>query len=230
MTELERLQGALGYVFADEALLSRALSHASWAHEHGTESNERLEFLGDAVLQLLTTHRLYEGFVDADEGTLSRVRTRIVRRETLAQWGQQLGLDKALRLGAGEESDGGRTRSKLLCDAMEAVVGAAYLDGGLEASRTVLSPLMEPLISEAARDVEAFGKSPVSAIQEFTQGRFGAAPEYVGRTPSGPAHARVFTVEARLGGRLIGVGEGPTKAAARARAAETGLMTLRSET
>ena len=230
MTDLKHLQQTLGYSFEDQELLSRALSHASWAHEHDVESNERLEFLGDAVLQLITTQRLYSAFVEADEGTLSRVRTRIVRRETLAEWGQHLGLDEALRLGVGEESDGGRQRSKLLCDAMEAVIGAVYLDGGLKASEVVLAPLMRPLIEEASSDVEAFGKSPVSALQEWTQRHFGAAPDYVEREPVGPAHARVFTVEARIEGRLIGVGEGASKSAARAQAAGVALAALRDQT
>ncbi len=174
----ENLEQALGYAMRDAALLETALTHASYGHEHGSPDNERLEFLGDAVLELIATQHLYESYPDVEEGHLSRVRSQLVRRETLADWARGLQLGACLRLGAGAQSSHIRTHDRALANVFEAVLGAVYLDGGFSAAKGVVGPLIEAHLQGAEDDLEKFAKNPVSELQEWAQRSGLALPEY----------------------------------------------------
>ncbi len=220
---LEALREALGHDFADESLLITAVTHASWVHENGGEDYERLEFLGDAVLQLCTTRLLFARFPEAREGELSRLRSRLVSTRALAVLGRRIGLGPALRLGVGEDGTGGRDRPRVLAGAVEAVLGALFLDGGFEvASDAVTSWMRVPLDRLAAEGPGAW-KDPRSRLQERTQAAGGVAPTYAVTDRGGPAHDPTFVVEVRVGDHVLGHGEGSTKREAARRAAEEAL-------
>ena len=219
-TALERL---LGHRFRDRGLLDAALTHRSFAHERGEpEHYERLEFLGDAVLGLLAAERLYREHPDEPEGELSKRKGFLVSRPVLAGRAEELGLGEALRLGVGEERSGGREKASLLADALEALIGAVYLDGGLAAARKVVDPL---LTAGGARPAHG-ARDPKTRLQEVAQGRGWALPEYRLLDASGPDHAKRFRVECRLQGEPAGVGEGRTKKAAEQDAAAAALEEL----
>lgn len=186
------LVGRIGYAFSDTELLEQALSHRS----AGGRSNERLEFLGDAILDFLVAENLFRRFPRAEEGELTRFRARLVRRETLADIARELGIGQLLRLGGGELKSGGRTRDSILADALEAVLGAIYLDGGLEPCRTVVDVLLGHRVAKLS-EVDA-DKDAKTRLQEFLQSRKQALPVYVVVATEGPAHHRRFTVECRL--------------------------------
>lgn len=222
-TALASVQAALGHAFSDLELLQTALTHSSWVHENGGEDYERLEFLGDAVLQLCCTRLLVERFATAREGELSRMRSRLVSTHALARLGRRLGIGEALRLGVGEEATGGRDRPRLLAGAVEALLGAVFTDGGYPvASRTVSEWLAAPLDALAAEGAGAW-KDPRSRLQERTQRTDGAVPTYEVTEREGPAHDPTFVVEVRVGDRVLGQGEGSSKREAARRAAEDAL-------
>jgi len=219
-TALERL---LGHRFRDRGLLDAALTHRSFAHERGeAEHYERLEFLGDAVLGLLAAERLYREHPDEPEGELSKRKGFLVSRPVLAGRAEELGLGEALRLGVGEERSGGREKASLLADALEALIGAVYLDGGLAAARKVVDPLLTAGGTRPAHGA----RDPKTRLQEVAQGRGWALPEYRLLDASGPDHAKRFRVECRLQGEPAGVGEGRTKKAAEQDAAAAALEEL----
>ncbi|MEM6927094.1 MAG: ribonuclease III [Myxococcota bacterium] len=224
MTEgLASLRETLGHAFADASILTTALTHSSWVHENGGDDYERLEFLGDAVLQVCTTRLLFTHVPRAREGELSRMRARLVSTHALAALGRRLAIGPALRLGVGEEATGGRDRPRVLAGAVEAVLGALFVDGGFEvASGTVTEWLREPLRELAAEGPGAW-KDPRSRLQERTQAAEGATPTYAVTQRGGPAHDPTFVVEVRLGDRVLGEGEGSSKREAARRAAETAL-------
>ncbi len=221
----EALQQAIGHHFSDPVLLATALTHASWANEHGGDDNERLEFLGDAVLQAASTTLLMDHFPTLREGALSRLRARLVNTRTLAEVGRELDLGSALNLGKGEEATGGRSRRKVLACATEAVFGAVFADAGFEAARQVVRRCLAARI-EALRDEEGASvawKDPRSLLQERAQSELGSTPTYDVIDQQGPAHEPQYAVEVRVGERLLGRGRGPSKREASRQAATDAL-------
>ena len=185
----ERLQQHLGYRFSEPALLAQALTHRS----HGSPHNERLEFLGDSVLNCVVAAELFARFGEMPEGDLSRLRARLVRQEALHRLSQELGVGEHLRLGEGEMKSGGSARPSILADALEALFGAVFLDGGFEAAREVVRRLIQPLLAEL--DPHDPGKDPKTLLQEALQARRIALPQYTVLATRGAAHSQHFEVE-----------------------------------
>lgn len=222
---LQELQGKIGYHFQDEALLKQALTHSSFANEqkiYRLNNYERLEFLGDAVLELVSSEFLYRENADMPEGKLTRLRASMVCEPALAYCARDIDLNTYILLGRGEESTGGRTRDSIISDVMEAVIGAIYLDGGIENARKfinrfVLSDLEDKILFMDSKTL----------LQEEIQKNNTAQLRYdlVGET--GPDHDKQFSVEAYLDNRLIGCGMGRTKKAAEQQAAYEALKKLK---
>jgi len=229
--DLEALQQALGHRFRDLDLLHRALTHPSYVNEHpedGTGDNQRLEFLGDAVIDFLAGAWVYRHYPGFDEGQMTRLRASLVRTQTLAQLARQVGIGEALRLGHGEEEAGGRERDANLCDAFEAVVGALYLDGGLVAAKFFVEPLIGP-VAEATLAAEADWDAK-SRLQEWSQAELGGTPRYRIVAEEGPDHAKTFRAVVLLGEEMAGQGQGRNKQAAEQAAAQAAWEALiRSE-
>jgi ribonuclease III len=216
----------LGLPFTDGLLLSRALTHRSYLNEHpeALEDNERLEFLGDAVLDFLVGAWLYNHFPEMAEGELTRLRSALVRTEQLAEFAEQVRLGDAMRLGRGEAEGGGRTRPALLCGTFEAVVGALYLNSGLEAVRDFLEPLLDQAVS---RILAARGDQDAkSLLQEWVQSQGYGPPVYRTVGASGPEHDKVFEVEVLVNGQPYGRGLGASKQSAAKGAAKVALQSL----
>ncbi len=222
-TELERL---LGHAFRDRALLELALTHPSITHDlgAGTPHNQRLEFLGDAVLQVILTTELFEKFPDLGEGPLTQARAEMVNRRTLATRSRALGLGAFLRMSRSEESTGGRDRASALADGFEALVGAIYLDAGLEAARGFVLRCFH----EAFGELEALPNlhNPKGELQELLQAESAEPPDYQILAVSGPDHDRVFECAVRYRGEVLGRGAGKTKKAAESEAAREALLVL----
>lgn len=213
-TEVER---ALGYRFNNPALLETAFTHRSYCAEHPqVESNERLEFLGDSVLGLAITLELYARFPDRPEGSLAKMRASIVNAESLAAWGDRLGIGAALRLGRGEERSGGRLKESIISDAVEAVIGAMYLDGGFQPARTFVLQGLSEQVHEAGQGPGAHDYK--TRLQELAAREWGAVPEYRVKG-SGPDHERHYVATVDVAGLLSGTGTGPSKKRAQQRAA-----------
>lgn len=185
----ERLEESVGYGFSRPELLEQALTHRS----HGTPHNERLEFLGDSVLNCVIAAELYERFGDLPEGDLSRLRARLVRQEALHEMAQGLGLGEYLRLGEGELKSGGSTRPSILADAFEALIGAIFLDGGFASAADAVKRVYRPLL--AGLDPQDLGKDPKTLLQELLQARRIALPQYAVLATRGAAHSQNFEVE-----------------------------------
>jgi ribonuclease-3 len=218
----------LSHSFEDRQLLLAALTHASYANEHPedpTETNERLEFLGDAVLGALVADALYERFPSIQEGRLTEWRAQLVCGPTLARVAQQLELGSALRLGRGEERTGGREREGNLERVYEATVGAIYLDAGLETARSFVARALSEEFDALERDPDIL--NPKGALQQLAQ-TTERRPEYVLIDQRGPEHDRSFTVEVRLGREVLGSGTGSSKQQAEKEAAREALEVLRS--
>ncbi len=230
MEELDALEEELGLTFRDRALLLQALVHRSYLNENPDDrliSNERLEFLGDAVLDALTAEFLFRRHPEKGEGELTLLRSALVRTEALAGFARQLDLGRFLVLGRGVEAEGGRGRPSLLAATFEALMGAIYLDQGVEAVRRFLQPFLEQVLEEVS------GRSPLdykSALQIEVQGRLGITPHYRTVDAWGPEHARTFRVEVWAGEHLLGTGEGPSKQQAQQEAARLALERLEKET
>ncbi|MGK2900577.1 MAG: ribonuclease III [Burkholderiaceae bacterium] len=188
-TRLEALQRRIGHRFDDTRLLGRALTHRSFGADH----NERLEFLGDAVLSLVISGLLFDRFAGSDEGDLTRVRAHLVREESLHRVALQLDLPEVLKLGEGEARGGGAQRASILADALEALIGATFLDGGFDAARTVVSGLFGEII--ATTDVANWSKDAKTELQEWLQARRLPVPTYRIAATRGQAHAQTFEVE-----------------------------------
>mgnify|MGYP001398944024 CR=1 FL=1 len=220
---LATLQTRLGRRFNDARLLERALTHRSFGADH----NERLEFLGDAVLSLAVSSLLFERFSGSDEGDLTRVRAHLVREESLHRVALQLGLPEALRLSEGEARGGGAQRASILADALEAVIGATFVDGGFEAARTLVRSLFGEVI--ATTEVGSWAKDAKTELQEWLQARRLPVPSYRISATRGQAHAQTFEVVcevAALG--LAESGEGRSRRTAEQEAARRMLDTLNS--
>lgn len=209
------LCGRLGYEFSQPQLLQRALTHRSYSQAH----NERLEFLGDSVLNCAIATHLYEAYPDVPEGELSRLRSNLVNQQTLFTLAQQLNIGEFLLLGEGERKSAGARRPSILADAMEALFGAVFLDGGFAAAQKVLLGLYVPFIAQA--DVQTLGKDAKTLLQEYLQGRKLALPQYTVAAIQGEAHAQLFRVECSIVGLKIAThGEGTSRRAAEQAAAE----------
>lgn len=210
----------------DMLLLSRALTHRSYLNEHteALEDNERLEYLGDAVLDFVVGVWLYNNFPEMAEGELTRMRSALVHTEQLANFARDLDLSNALRLGRGEIQAGGKERSALLCDTFEALIGAIYLDSGMD----VVTRFMHPLLKSASEDILLNHKNedPKSKLQEWAQSQGFKAPIYVTKSSHGPDHAKTFELEVVVGGKACGIGVGPSKSAAAKSAARQALEKL----
>src|SRR6202142_658214 len=229
MPELSEFQSRLAYVFHDEGLLRLALTHPSVAHEQGAPSphNQRLEFLGAAVLQLLLTRELYEKFPVFDEGPLTKARAKLVNRRTLAEHARALGVGAHLILSRGEEASGGRERASALADAFESLLGAIFLDGGFDASREFI--LREFSAAFGKLNVPPTIENPKGELQELLQARSPEAPAYHVVSTTGPDHDRVFECIVQHGGVELARGSGKSKKAAESDAALAALKKLRSE-
>jgi ribonuclease-3 len=221
---LEPLQERLGYSFRDAALLERALTHSSYAHESGPgmADNEPLEFLGDAVLSFLAAELIFRPQPLASEGTMSRTKGWLVADANLADVACGLGVGEHLRLGVGEEKSGGREKPSLLAGAMEALLAAVFLDGGVEAARGLVERALRHQMEQAPRSGPA--SDPKTALQEVLQGQGLAAPTYRVVDESGPDHRKSFRVQALLDERLLGEGSGASKKAAEQHAARQALV------
>jgi ribonuclease-3 len=218
-TDYPELREALGDPVLDPELLERALTHRSYAYEHGgLPTNERLEFLGDSVLGVVVTETLYLKHPDLSEGRLAKLRAAVVNARALAEVGRSIGLGDHVKLGRGEEATGGRDKSSIVSDTVEAVIGAVHLSGGIETSSALVHRLFDPLI-DAASALGA-GLDWKTSLQELAADRGLGVPEYV-ITEEGPDHMKVFTAQVRVGEALYGNGVGRSKKEAEQAAAET---------
>lgn len=220
------LEEAVGYRFADREKLTLALTHSSYSNEMKSrdiimECNERLEFLGDSVLSYITSGYLYTEFPDLPEGDLSRIRASAVCEKTLHKLADAIGLGNYLMLGHGEEHTNGRKRPSILADAFEALLAAIYLDGGIEPVKAFLLPRITAEITEITKAGK--DRDYKTSLQQIVQKEHGDILEYVTVGERGPAHMKVFTVEARLNGNVIGTGNGQSKRAAEQNAAKEAL-------
>lgn len=220
---LDVLQQRLGHVFAQPALLTRALTHRSWGAAH----NERLEFLGDSVLNMTVSALLYQRFSGSDEGDLTRVRAHLVREESLHRAALVLNLPQALRLSEGEARGGGAQRASILADALEALIGAAFLDGGYDAALQVVRRLFGELIDST--EIDSWSKDAKTELQEWLQARRLAVPSYRIVATRGQAHAQTFEVECAVAPlQLAERGEGRSRRAAEQQAARRMLEALKA--
>ena len=213
--------------FNDRALLLQALTHRSYLNEQDDEmmgDNERLEFLGDAVLDFVITRVLYARFPDMPEGELTRLRAALVRTDTLAEVAAELGLGDVLQMGRGEEMTGGRQRRNLLCDAFEALLGAIYLDQGLEQVADFVEPRLMPMVDYIL--AEGLHIDARSKLQEWSQATHSLTPIYEVAAEEGPDHEKEFTVNVYIGEQMVGEGRGRSKQMAAQAAARAALRAM----
>lgn len=223
---VEDFAGRLGIQFSNPLLLIRALTHSSYVNEYpeALEDNERLEFLGDAILDFVVGAWLYHRFPEMNEGDLTRMRAALVKTEQLAEFGREINIGAALRLGRGEEESGGRTRDAMLCAAFEALVGAQFLDSDVPAVEAFISPLLQNavgLILSGRRD-----RDPKSMLQEWAQAQGFSAPDYQVVTESGPDHDKSFRVKVLIADEEYGTGHGHSKQSAGKAAAYAALQKM----
>jgi ribonuclease-3 len=225
----QELQRTLGYSFRDPSLLELALTHPSVAHEQGApiQTNQRLEFLGDAVLQLVLTRELFEKFAAFGEGPLTKARAKLVNRRTLAEHGRQLGLGQSLLLSRGEELHGGRDRQSALADAFEALLGAIFLDSGFDQAREFIIRQFNSEFGQLTAIPTL--ENPKGELQELLQAVSAEAPQYQVVSATGPDHDRVFECTVLHGGVELARGQGKSKKAAESAAALAALEKLRAE-
>ncbi|MFM2072293.1 MAG: ribonuclease [Actinomycetota bacterium] len=225
--DLDGLSERLGYRFSNELLLQRAMSHRSWCSEHaGALSNERLEFLGDAVLGWMIADIAYREHQDLPEGKLTDLRKSVVNATALAEVAASIDLGSCLLLGKGENGAGGRLKPSILSDALEAVLGAVYLDGGVPAAAALIERLFAEPLARAARQLDRLDFKTL--LQELTARLFDAAPVYV-LTDTGPDHDKTFTARVMVTGRAVGEGRGRSKKIAEQAAAEAAHALLSAE-
>ena len=229
MPDLDALQARLGYVFRDTGLLRLALTHPSVVHETGVAvlHNQRLEFLGDAVLGLVLTRALYEKFPAFDEGPLTKARAQMVNRHALVAEALRIGLGQHLILSRGEEANGGRERPSILADGFEALMGALFLDGGYEVARAWILRYFHDRFSALTDNPSIH--NPKGELQEILQADSSNAPEYRVESASGPDHERHFECTVHHGGVELGRGQGQSKKMAESRAALAALATLKQK-
>lgn len=223
---IDELDRDLELGFKDRALLQQALYHRSYLNEAGedVESNERMEFLGDAVLGLIISDKLFRDYPLLSEGHLSQIRAILVRWDALAHAAERINLGEYLVLGRGEELSGGRERPSNLAGALEALIGAAFLDGGMTRARKLVLRLLKPDLEEIAAD--GFSADSKSELQHVAQTRWHQIPRYRLVSSEGPDHAKLFTVEVVVGDQMLGQGQGRNKKQAELNAARQALETL----
>ena len=228
MVEHEELQQRLGYSFRDPNMLRLALTHPSVAHEQGVpiQTNQRLEFLGDAVLQLILTRELYERFPAFGEGPLTKARAKLVNRRSLSERATAISLGKFLLLSRGEEINGGRERPSALADAFEAVLGAIFLDGGFEAAREFVLREFSEAYSQFSDQPNL--DNPKGQLQELLQAASAEAPRYNVLSSTGPDHDRIFECTVHHNGQELARGQGKSKKAAESEAALAALLKLKA--
>lgn len=230
--QLEELQAALGLEFKNLDLLNQSLTHTSYAYESNGRSsnifqNERMEFLGDVVLGLIVSDYIYQKYPDYMEGDLAKIRAKVVSRPILAKRAKYLELGKYLLLGKGEEMTGGRNRHSILADTIEALIGAIYLDSGLEISRCFVLAQLEEEIEKITENVHV--QDYKTDFQEFTQKRFKTLPFYKVINREGPDHDRIFEIAVMVKGQTYGIGKGGSKKEAEQRAAFFALQYAKEE-
>ena len=219
------LEAAIGYRFKNITLLQNALTHSSYANEcwhDSLKSNERLEFLGDSILGMVVAAYLYRNFPDRPEGELTRMRADMVCETTLAQIAEKLNLGQHLLLGRGEEQGGGRKRASILADAVESVIAAAFLDGGMDAAHGIVERFVLTNVPEGRMHNEDYK----TALQELVQQKKNQVLTYALVGETGPDHDKQFMVEVSLNGQVIGQGTGTSKKRAEQDAARTAIVTL----
>jgi ribonuclease III len=224
--QLRDLEEDLGYLFENVSLLDTALTHKSYANEAalpGLEDNERLEFLGDAVLDLAVSHLLYDARPALSEGEMSKIRAQLVKEESLEQIARSFSLGTFLRLGRGEEHTGGRQKASILANTFEALVAAIYRDGGFDLAFQFVEGIFRPALDRTRPEADRDYKT---RFQEFAQARYGKAPTYRLVGESGPDHDKAFEVEILVGRRVLGRGKGRSKKEAEQRAAQDALEIL----
>ena len=223
---MERLEQRLGYTFQDRSYLENALTHSSYANENKGKSlgsNERLEFLGDSVLGMVVADYLYRNHPDMPEGELTRTRAALVCEESLVEVAGQLELGQYLKLGRGEDAGGGRQRPSIQADAVEAVIAAVYLDGGIGSARKLITRF---ILTNNRREQEGVIRDFKTALQELVQRESGQVLTYHLLGESGPDHAKVFSVAVELNGKPLGAGEGRSKKEAEQAAAKAAVEKL----
>ncbi len=222
----EHFSERLNLPFTDYFILTRALTHRSYLNENkdAIEDNERLEYLGDAVLDFLVAEWLYNHYPEKPEGDLTRIRAALVHTDQLASFAQTIDLGQALRLGHGEIQAGGRQRMTLLCDAFEALIGALYLQGGLSSVYQFMVPLLESVMDEILQN--HMDEDTKSRLQEWAQGHGYSSPKYVLIEEAGPDHDKTFTMEVRINKRPYGRGVGSSKQTAEKAAARETLIKM----
>jgi len=225
----QQLMERLHIPFEDILLLTRALTHRSYLNEHpdALEDNERLEFLGDAVLDFLVGEWLYNRFPEMEEGGLTQMRSAFVQTGQLANFAREIHLDMAIRLGWGELKSGGKLRNSLLCDVFEAFIGALLLDQGIEYVKSFIYPLLENAVNEIISKRK--NEDPKSLLQEWAQAKGYPPPKYRTINVTGPDHAKVFEVEARVNDQVVALGEAMSKQAAEKSAAKIALEKIQNE-
>ncbi len=227
---LEQLQERLGYTFGDRAVLLQSLTHKSFGHEFyqdkpiALRDNERLEFLGDAILDVVVSDILLEAFPNANEGNLSKMRAAVVNEKTLAILAKMLNLQLCIRLGKGESQTGGNEKASILSSTLEAVIAAIYLDGGFHAVYPVVRHIFAPLFQEE-QELMAFYDHKTQ-LQEMVQARWKVTPTYHLIESFGPDHAKVFQIEVRMNGRTLAMATGSSKKEAEQNAAKSAVQTI----
>lgn len=222
---LEELEATLGYKFREPRLLELAMAHRSWCAENGErESNERLEFLGDSILGFVIAADLFDRFPGLREGHLAKLRASVVNTTTLAEIARGIELGPYLLLGKGEAATGGADKRSILADALEAVVGAVFLDGGICAARKLVLALWDSVMEEAV-ELGPGGSDHKTRLQELAVSEYSTLPVYE-ITASGPDHARSFLAEVTIEGDTVGIGEGTSKKTAEQAAARKGIETI----
>jgi ribonuclease-3 len=228
--DLSSLENSLGYTFKKKSRLKEALTHKSYAHEKSKEHtsfNERVEFLGDAVLELIISEYLFTSHPEYTEADLSRIKAYAVQESTLAQISKELDIGAYLLLGKGEEMTGGRKKDSLLADAFEAILAAIYLDGGYKKAKEFTLGLLSSKIDELAETNFIFDFK--TKLQEVAQAQFGVLPKYVIHKEEGPEHKKTFEVKVFIKDNFLGTGKGKTKKAAAQKAAEKGLNKIKEK-
>jgi ribonuclease III len=227
---LQRLQERLGYFFSDRAILLQSLTHTSYGHEYLSDrsialrDNERLEFLGDAILDVILSDILLEAFPSANEGQLSKMRAAVVNEKTLAEMAKSIGLFDFIRLGKGESQTGGQYKPSILSSAFEALIAAIYLDGGFNAVYPVVRHLFAPLFMEE-RELMAFYDHKTQ-LQEIVQARKRVTPTYHLVQTRGPDHAKIFEIEVRINSQVLAVATGASKKEAEQNAARAAIQAI----
>jgi ribonuclease-3 len=225
--ELNELEKRLGIPFLSKAILNQSLTHSSFAHEAGIPDNERLEYLGDAVLKLVITEYIYNKFPTKPEGDLTKIRATVISDETLANVADKMNLGRYLLLSENEKRTGGAVRKSNLANSLEALIGAIYLDAGLGRSRDFLLEILRGEIEKVS--AEDYIKDFKSVLQEYSQKRKWELPHYRVLSESGPRHKRIFTIGVKVSGKLLGKGSGLSKKEAEQKAAEQAYKKIMSE-